>query len=108
MKKKKKKKPRKMFRLRLSQEVQVELICPQAKINFRLFPPPARPRRALLPFFFRSTQHQGFIFFARSHAVYEGPVGKRGKRRLGLDILYQRVATRRLIVGHNIPHWLPD
>lgn len=47
-KKKKKKKPRKMFGLRLSQQAQVELICPQAKINFPLLPPAACPPLAEL------------------------------------------------------------
>lgn len=78
-KKKKERKPRKMFRLRLSQEVQVELICPQAKINLRLFPLPTRPpSRSFVVAFSPDAASRVFFFFCfspHSHAVYEGPVG---------------------------------
>lgn len=82
-----------MFRLRLSQEVQVELICPQAKINFPTLPFAARLPSQSFVAAFSPTQHQGFIFFCTQSFRLRGLGGEGRERRLGLDILYQHVAT---------------
>lgn len=102
-----------MFRLRLSQEVQVELICPQAKINFPTIFFPLTPAVAELCYRLFARRNIKGLFFSHAAMLFTRARWRGGERegegcRFGLDILYQHVATRCLIAGHNIPHWLPD